>query len=608
MYLQSLEINGFKSFAKKGSFSFNSRISGIVGPNGSGKSNVAEAFRFVLGEQSLKNMRSKKGTDLLFAGQNGQVNRASVAVTFDNKNRLMDIDYKTVTVERVLSRDGSNEYLINGNKVRAKDVTELLASANVGSTGHHIISQGEADKILMINARDRRQVIEDALGLKVFTIKKNEAERKLIKVGENLAEVKIQERTITPRIAYLKREVEKIEKTRAMREELRDLYKQYLPGKQQVVQTIETINTAIAEQEKQINGIDQQINALRAEQQNAASDAGRAEKQKQLHDQKDVVNGIRTQRREHERNLGRIDAEISALEQQKREVELFNEQLESAGSTATERADTLSAEMHKTWMAWAQEIMDSENLSSERVTRWKNMMVDYAQLSDSDKQKDRNHVNNILAALGEEIVQAKTFDDRMISGKQNERVQIETQIIELQSREQTEQQTLDEFELEMGSPEVAVQKIQIQILEHEKQLGSVHAELRQKQSNLQQQQTLMQQFDTEMVFANDLFGQESQSFAQNQTGQVDLNLREKIVRIRILLENAGSVSGEEVMTEYKDLVARREYVAEQTIDLTTSSESLQTLIKDLDVQIEERFRAGMEKINTSSHGWPRNRQ
>ncbi len=154
MYLKSLELSGFKSFAKKASLNFTSTITGIVGPNGSGKSNIAEAFRFVLGEQSIKSLRGKKGEDMIWNGGGDSIsiaraNRASVKLTFDNTRRLFpSIDFEDVSIERVVNRDGVNEYLLNGSQVRLKDIVELLASAHIGATGHHIISQGEADRIL----------------------------------------------------------------------------------------------------------------------------------------------------------------------------------------------------------------------------------------------------------------------------------------------------------------------------------------------------------------------------------------------------------------------------------------------------------------------------
>jgi chromosome segregation protein len=174
MYLKSLEIAGFKSFAKKSELAFTKSISAIVGPNGSGKSNIAEAFRFALGEQSMKSLRGKRGEDLIFNGSNEvpRANRAAVKLVFDNSKRFLPIDFDEVSIERVVHRDSENEYFINGSPVRLKDIIEMMTSAHIGPSGHHIISQGEADKILNANPKERRTMVEDALGLKALPIQK----------------------------------------------------------------------------------------------------------------------------------------------------------------------------------------------------------------------------------------------------------------------------------------------------------------------------------------------------------------------------------------------------------------------------------------------------
>ncbi|HEX2613922.1 MAG TPA: AAA family ATPase, partial [Nitrososphaera sp.] len=168
---------GFKSFAKKTTLEFSTAITSIVGPNGSGKSNVAESFRFVLGEQSMKSMRGKRGEDMIWNGSSSvpRGNRASVKLIFDNSDRALKLDFDEVAIERVVNRDGSNEYLLNGSQVRLRDVAELLSGANIGSSGHHIISQGEADRILSASSKERREMIEDALGLTAYLYKREEA-------------------------------------------------------------------------------------------------------------------------------------------------------------------------------------------------------------------------------------------------------------------------------------------------------------------------------------------------------------------------------------------------------------------------------------------------
>src|SRR3989338_1959923 len=181
MLLKSVELIGFKSFGKKTALEFGSTIAAVVGPNGSGKSNIAEAFRFVLGEQSMKSMRGKSGEDLIWGGSPAlpRADRAAVKVMFDNTKRLLDVDFSEVTIERVVHRDGENEYLLNGTQVRLKDVIRLLAGANIVGSGYQIISQGEADRILNASPRERREMVEDALGLKLYQHKKAESERKL---------------------------------------------------------------------------------------------------------------------------------------------------------------------------------------------------------------------------------------------------------------------------------------------------------------------------------------------------------------------------------------------------------------------------------------------
>lgn len=230
MHLKSIELSGFKSFAKKSRLEFSTSVTAIVGPNGSGKSNIAEAFRFVLGEQSMKSLRGKKGEDLIFGGtqEAPRSNRASVKLVFDNKDRLLDMDFDEVSFERVVHRDGVNQYLINGSQVRLKDVMELLAGANIGSSGHHIISQGEADRILSSNSQERKEMIEDALGLKVYQYKKQESCKKLDKTEENKKQVESLRRENAPHLKFLGRQVSKVERAMSLREELGDFYREYL--------------------------------------------------------------------------------------------------------------------------------------------------------------------------------------------------------------------------------------------------------------------------------------------------------------------------------------------------------------------------------------------
>ncbi|MDP1707184.1 MAG: AAA family ATPase [bacterium] len=227
--LKRLEIVGFKSFAKKTILDFVNTTTAIVGPNGSGKSNVAEAFRFALGEQSMKSMRGKRAEDLIWGGSHSvqRANRASVSIVFDNTRRAFKIDFDEVSIERAVFRDGTSEYSINGSRVRLRDIEELLAGANIGETGHHIISQGEADRILLASPRERRAMLEDALGLKIYEFKKNEAQKKLIKTEENIAQVNSLRRELAPHLRFLEKQVEKLDRADELRKDLISLSQTY---------------------------------------------------------------------------------------------------------------------------------------------------------------------------------------------------------------------------------------------------------------------------------------------------------------------------------------------------------------------------------------------
>src|SRR3989338_8723582 len=152
MRLTALELTGFKSFAKKTKLLFEAQITAVVGPNGSGKSNIAEACRWVLGEQSLKSLRGRRGEDFIWNGSGaGRANRAGVSVTFDNHDHKFPLDYDEVTIGREVERDGTNIYKINRSLVRLRDVANLLNAVSIGASGYHIMSQGEADRLLSAN-------------------------------------------------------------------------------------------------------------------------------------------------------------------------------------------------------------------------------------------------------------------------------------------------------------------------------------------------------------------------------------------------------------------------------------------------------------------------
>ena len=191
MYLKSIEVQGFKSFANKIVFEFNNGITGIVGPNGSGKSNVADAVRWVLGEQSAKQLRGTKMEDIIFAGTQMRkpVGFAYVAITLDNSDHALTVDYDEVVVARRVFRSGESEYMINGNTCRLKDVSELFYDTGIGKEGYSIIGQGQIDKILSGKPEERRELFDEAAGIVKFKRRKAAAVKKLENERANLVRV-----------------------------------------------------------------------------------------------------------------------------------------------------------------------------------------------------------------------------------------------------------------------------------------------------------------------------------------------------------------------------------------------------------------------------------
>ena len=191
MYLKSIEIHGFKSFANKLVFNFHNGITGIVGPNGSGKSNVADAVRWVLGEQSAKQLRGSNMQDVIFAGSEMRkpMGYAYVAITLDNSDHKLPIDFEEVTVSRRVYRSGESEYLINGSPCRLKDVYEMFYDTGIGKEGYSIIGQGQIDKILSGKPEERRELFDEAAGIVKFKKRKSTALKKLADEQANLVRV-----------------------------------------------------------------------------------------------------------------------------------------------------------------------------------------------------------------------------------------------------------------------------------------------------------------------------------------------------------------------------------------------------------------------------------
>ena len=211
MRLKELTLTGYKTFADKTKFEFDAGITAVIGPNGSGKSNVADAIRWALGEQAFSVMRGKRTDDMIFSGsaRRARSSMAEVLMTFDNSDGFFPIEFSEISLGRRAYRDGANEYVLNGNRVRLKDVSELLSNSGLAERTYTVIGQGLVDNALQAKPEERRALFEEAAGIGTYRDRRDDALRKLEETRHNLERARDILSEITPRVKTLERQAER---------------------------------------------------------------------------------------------------------------------------------------------------------------------------------------------------------------------------------------------------------------------------------------------------------------------------------------------------------------------------------------------------------------
>ncbi len=320
MYLKRLEMLGFKSFAIRTCLEFSTGITAVVGPNGAGKSNVADAMRWVLGEQSMRQLRGKKSDDIIFIGGHGKaaLGMAEVSLTLDNSTGWVPSAYSEITVTRRSYRSGENEYLINKQKVRLKDVILLLAQARIGHDSYTVVGQGLIDAALSLRAEERRGLFEDAAGIRPFQVQRADAENRLRQTEQNLERLRDIVSEIEPRLAPLKVQARRAVEFRQLSGELQEvLLTWYALQWRRLRATKERTEAAEQEQalkvrrlEQTISSLDEQSNNLRVRRQTIRTYI--AEARKACVEASDFVQRI-------ERDLAVAEERITGLARQRNE-------------------------------------------------------------------------------------------------------------------------------------------------------------------------------------------------------------------------------------------------------------------------------------------------
>ena len=549
MRLKTLEINGFKSFAQKTVLEFDNSIVCIVGPNGSGKSNVVEAIQYVLGEQSMKSMRGKLGLDLIFKGSKNwaKSSRAAVSIYFNNTDKIfklekdggenINLNYENISISREVYPDGLNKYILNGTEVRLKDIHNLLASVNIGSSGHHIISQGEADRILNANLEDRREMVEDALGLRIYQYKIKESERKLERTEENMKEVGLLRRENAPHLNFLKKQVEKFEKAKEMQAELSVLYREYLRKESFY---LDKEKSSLSAEKKRILSELNNVNLKVSTDKDGESARGN-EKIEELKKVEQKLNEIRRLKNETERQLGRIEGMLEAKENKMKlsgRCPLCGNEIKEMGIKQIEKRQNEEKEL--------KELKNSQTDALAKIQKLENEEKNEIQSAEKLKQEINKEIET-LRDREKEKFQFKVKHQELASAL--ELVKIKE--INLQVRTEAFENEIKEGAVLIGQGVLSYKSAQRQSVEE----------------------------------------------VENSVGVSQEELKRKIERIKIRLEDTGVGGGTEVLKEFKEVSERDNFLAKEIEDLTKSITDLQKLIGELKEKIDKEFKEGVKKIN-----------
>jgi chromosome segregation protein len=574
--LKRLEIAGFKSFAKKTVLDFSTATTAIVGPNGSGKSNVAEAFRFALGEQSMKSMRGKRAEDLIWGGSHTtpRANRASVAIVFDNSRRTFKIDFDEVAIERVVFRDGQSEYSINGSRVRLRDIYELLAGANIGDTGHHIISQGEADRILLSSPRDRRAMLEDALGLKVYEFKKQEAEKKLEKTEENIKQVESLRRELAPHLRFLEKQVEKLERADELRKELVALAQTYLSIEDRYLE----VETRAAAEAKRTAS--ERLAAASAEladiEERTTTDSEGAKRLALVRETEREIEKLSGEKNALAREMGRVEGALAAAKDRsaraarepyakvrREDITALAEEVERQAAHAGEAPEGLKAALAAIrtvlksfadrYLGSASELMDDEERAALKL------------------EAERTELAAKDAALGKALEEARS---RLARAREA-----------LTAHDETGR------ELRRRILDLAQAKA------HEE--GAVaRAESRERELGLAREAIEREKAELLAVAGAAAVSYAPLSALPEEPRTVQEDRKRSLERMKIRLEEAGG-TGEDIRAEHKDVSEREAFLGRELEDLASAAAGLRQLIGDLDTELAKHFSEGLAKVNAS---------
>jgi chromosome segregation protein len=687
MYLEKLEIQGFKSFANKNLLVFPGMLdagrrglTAIVGPNGSGKSNVADAVRWVLGEQSMKTLRGKKSEDVIFSGsvKLGRLGMAEVSLFLNNESGQAPVDYSQMVLTRRLYRDGASEYLINGSRARLIDIQIMLAKANFGQRTYSVIGQGMVEGFLNTSLAERKEFFDEATGIKQYQIKRDEALNKLLASYENLGQANMILLEIEPRLRSLTKQVKRRERRGELENELKELSLTYYRKlwhdindkfSSQNKDYLELEKTK-QEKEKKLSVLNQKLTQLERQKSGSENFALLQNELSKLQTEKDLLN----------KQIARLDAQLelkleasgqfdlswlkNKREELTREKKLSEEELralESGLELLRSQAETIKKEQGE-----AGEKIKELNLELMRASSGPgrteigrindDLKKLFAKLEMAELEADLGQVRIILAEIksdlglimeiaaetggGENLAQMQVKLNELTEKReqlsqaaneknlaffsQNERLKnlqektsgLARELLSIESKLKAKTDKIDFGEtakerekllselaiLEEKTSAVKTEVAAIsqketlersQLFELQKNSRDLSDELSNLSRDLSDIKINSTRFETkledlEQEIRRELGGLKEVREVKSE-GLIEIEpLAEKIHGLKRQLDQIGGIDPE-VEKEYLETKERHEFLLGQTTDLEKTIESLETVIKELDLVIKEKF-------------------
>ncbi|HTM68050.1 MAG TPA: AAA family ATPase [Candidatus Binatia bacterium] len=580
MHLQKLELVGFKSFAEKSELDFlppseaTKGITAVVGPNGSGKSNVADAMRWVLGEQSLKLLRGKKAEDVIFSGSEKRARSgfAEATLYLNNEDGKIPVDFSEVAISRRIYRDGDSEYLINKNKVRLTDIQLLLAQSNFGARSYSVIGQGMVDGVLVATPQERKEFFDEAAGVKQFQLKRHQSVIKLDATRENLQQAEMLLAEIEPRMRSLARQVKRLEERGSLEEELHALKHQYYGTlwtdlKKQMdarAASLGALEKEWHEKESTLDGAKAELASL--EQAETGID-GFSELQAEYEKLQEEKNRLKSQELQ-------AKSKIEIAEQVKKRVAStmpLSKIIEEIGKLASRQEALIGKLRDAKTVEDAKAIVPELDALRKDTSSLRERLERPAPESSGPAEHDPALLKE-LAALADGIAAAET-KIREAQGK-------------LQAYNQGEQKKKEKF-------------FSLQRSLQEK-IGAAHAlERRLGDERVEQARLDTRREALEVEMAAEL-GEKAQhvreSFTPPENGERPEAVLPQIQRLKYQLQLIGGIDTE-VVKEYEETKTRFDFLDGQTTDLKKAIDDLDHVIAELDVTIKAKSESAFRQLN-----------